>query len=261
MPSVISNRTSLYYEERGHGFAVVLLHGFTTSLVGNWQRRGWLDLLSGSGFRVIALDFPSHGRSADVTEDARCSTATLASDVLALLDHLAIPEAPLIGFSMGGGVALRVALDCPSRVAKLVIAGVGDNALNQHHDPSEIETVVRAFEAEKVDLIESPQAHRLRRNADLAGHDARALLPYLRHGGWPGGLSETRPIQIPVLLIVATGDQYMRETRALRTWLDHATVIEVAGRDHHDVLDDERVKRTVVAFLRTKEPTPSSDAR
>lgn len=87
---------------------------------------GWLDLLSESGFRVIALDFPSQGQSQRVTEDARCSTATLASDVLALLDHLVIPKAPLIGFSIGGGVALRVAFDFPRRVTKLVIAGVGD---------------------------------------------------------------------------------------------------------------------------------------
>jgi hypothetical protein len=53
----------------------------------------------------------------------------------------------------------------------------------------------------------------------------------------------------------------MRETRTLRPWLNHATVIEVAGRSHHDVLDDESVKRTVAAFLRTKEPAPPPDAR
>lgn len=121
--------------------------------------------------------------------------------------------------------------------------------------------LVAAFEAETVDLIDSARVRRLRRNAELAGNDARALLPYLRHGGWPGGLSEMRPTEIPVLLIVAADDQYMRETGALRTWLDHATVIEVAGRNHHDVLDDERVKRSVVAFLRKAEPTRSADTR
>ena len=253
----ISSGTRLYYEEHGNGIPVVLLHGFTTSLAGNWQRRGWFDVLAESGFRAIALDFPSHGRSERVYDDAPCSTDALAADVVALLDHLLIPRAALVGFSMGGGVALRVALDYPSRVAKVVVGGVGDSALNRLHDPDEIRTLVAAFEADSVGQIENHNARRLRHNAELAGHEPSALLPYLRQGGWPGGLSDVDPVQVSVLLVLAADDQYMRQTKALREWLDQARLVEVGGRHHHDVLEDEAVKQSVVAFLREGEhPEP-----
>jgi pimeloyl-ACP methyl ester carboxylesterase len=242
MPTFERDGINLYYHEQGSGFPVVLLHGFTTSLVGNWQRRGWLDLLADQGFCVIALDFPSHGRSDRAYEAARCSTESLAADVVALLDRCEIPVASLIGFSMGGGVALRLALDHPTRVAKLVVGGIGDSALNELHDPKEIEELIAAFEADA-------GAHPLRRNAELAGNDPAALLPYLRHGGWPGGLAETGPIEAPVMVLVAEHDEYMRGTQALLTWLGHATVLGVEGRGHHDVLDDEGVKEHVLAFL------------
>jgi hypothetical protein len=78
------------------------------------------------------------------------------------------------------------------------------------------------------------------------------LLPYLRHGGWPGGITDTAAIAAPVLLVVAADDQYMSQTQALRQWLDHASVLDVANRHHHNVLDDEAVRGDVVAFLRER---------
>jgi pimeloyl-ACP methyl ester carboxylesterase len=249
MPTIISRGVRLHYEEQGSGPPVVLLHGFTTSLDGNWRRRGWIDLLSVHGFRAAALDFPSHGRSQRVYEDERCTTEQLARDVMALLDDLELPTASIVGFSMGAGVALRVALDCPGRVAKLIVGGIGDSALNALHDPDEVRELVAAFEGESVDQVTETNATRLRRNAELAGNDPAALLPYLRHGGWPGGLTDTRPTDTPVLLIVAEHDEYMIGTGALRAWLAHASVLEVKGRTHHDVLDDETVKQRVPAFL------------
>jgi non-heme chloroperoxidase len=250
MPIFRSDGIRLYYEEQGSGAPVVLLHGFTTSLDGNWRRRGWIDLLAAHGFRTAALDFPSHGRSDRVYDADRCTTEQLARDVVALLDHLDMPTASIVGFSMGAGVAFQVALDRPDRVAKLVAGGIGDPALNRLHDPREIGELITAFEAESADQVIAPNAKRIRRNADLAGNQPEALLPYLRHGGWPGGLADTRPTDTPVLLIVAKRDEYMAGTDALRAWLPPAaTAVEAEGRTHHDVLDDESVKQAVVAFL------------
>ncbi len=253
MPTVRREGLSLFYLDRGQGDPVVLLHGFTTSLLGNWERLGWVDLLAHSGFRVLALDLPSHGRSDRTHDAARCSTPSVAADVVALLDHVGVASACIVGFSLGGGVGLRVAIDHAGRVAKLVVAGVGDAALNGLHDPSEIENLVGAFEATEVDAIPDLQARRIRRNADLAGNDPAALLPYLRHGGWPGGIDEPAPIDVPVLVVAAANDEYMRGTRALTEWLPHAAVVEIEGRGHHDLLDDERVRQSVVAFLHGRE--------
>jgi pimeloyl-ACP methyl ester carboxylesterase len=249
MASFNSDGLSLWYQEQGTGLPVVLLHGFTTSLDGNWRRRGWLDLLAGHGFHAVALDFPSHGSSERVYDDARCSTERLAADVVALLDHLELPKASLVGFSMGGGVALHLAAVRPDRVAKLVLGGVGDAAINRLSDRGELEELVAAFELDSSDQIAESNARRLRRNAELAANEPPALLPYLRHGGWPGGLADTRPVHAPVMLIVAQNDEYMAGTEALRAWLADAAVLEAPGRSHHDVLDDDTVKQAVVDFL------------
>jgi pimeloyl-ACP methyl ester carboxylesterase len=115
MPALVVRNATLHYDGRGSGAPVVLLHGFTSSHAGNWGRRGWVDLLAENGFRVVGLDFPSHGRSERVYEAVRVTTERLAADVVALLDQLAIDRADLIGFSMGGGVALQLAGDYPER--------------------------------------------------------------------------------------------------------------------------------------------------
>lgn len=121
-------------------------------------------------------------------------------------------------------------------------------------------TLVRAFEADTVDLIESPQAHRLRRNADLAD---TTRVPSCHISATAVSQEAQRDETNPNT--VAAHRRGRRPEHAgdegTSKMLDHATVIEVAGRNHDDVLDDERVKRTVVAFLRKKDPTPSAGAR
>jgi pimeloyl-ACP methyl ester carboxylesterase len=184
MPAFAVDGIHLSYDVRGEGFPVVLLHGFT-SRSSSWEAHGWVDLLVGSRCRTVTLDVRSHGESDRVFEPVRCSTAVLARDVFALLDHLEIEEAALIGFSMGGGIALRVAMDAPSRVSRLLVAGVGDAALNALHAPLEIASLADAFSGMDAD----GDAARIRRNAEVAGNDLRALLPFLQNGGWPGGLS------------------------------------------------------------------------
>jgi pimeloyl-ACP methyl ester carboxylesterase len=228
----------------------VLLHGFTTTHVGNWQKPGWIDLLADAGFRVIALDVRSHGRSDRVYEPSECSTASLAADVVALLDHLSVPRADLFGFSMGGGVALELAMTTPERVRHVIVAGVADAALNDLHDEEQIAEIRAAFETPRIADEVASMGARLRRNAELAGNDVAALAPFLRTGGWPGGLAEPRPVRVPVLLVAAEGDEYMAEVDRILDWLPRAQVLRVPGRTHHTVLDDGGVRQNVVAFLR-----------
>jgi pimeloyl-ACP methyl ester carboxylesterase len=227
----------------------VLLHGFTSSSSLGWERTGWTDLLTASGFRVVTLDVRSHGDSDRVYTASACATPTLASDVAALLDHLDLPRASVFGFSMGGGIALQLAIDHPGRVPRLVVGGVGDAAINGLHDAAEVGAIADAFEAD-APRDDSTTPWRLRRIAEAAGNDLRALLPFLRGGGWPGGLAELRAPAVPLLLLVAGRDQYMRTTTELRRRLPQAEVLEVPRRDHHDVLLDAGARARVVDFLR-----------
>jgi pimeloyl-ACP methyl ester carboxylesterase len=258
MPALRVDGIALDYDVRGGGAPIVLLHGFTSSYAGNWGRRGWIDLLADNGFRVVGLDFPSHGESGRVYDATRVTTDRLAAEVVAVLDHLDIERPDLFGFSMGGGVALKLAMDHADRVGRVVVSGVGDAALNRFHDPGQIADIRAAFEADSADQVDSPAAQAIRRCAEAGGTELKALIPFLRNGGWPGGLDGERPVATPVLMIVADHDQFMGEVTELARWLAHARVLCIAGCDHYTVLNDDRVRAAVLDFLRTTTDTRES---
>lgn len=110
------NGLKMYYEVHGKGEPVVLLHGAFMTNTNNWD--GWIGELSKTR-KVIAVEMQGHGRTADVPRDI--TSENLADDVAALLDHLNIPRADLIGYSMGGEVAMQCAIRHPDKVRKAVI--------------------------------------------------------------------------------------------------------------------------------------------
>ncbi len=95
---------------------MVLLHGAFMTITNNWD--GWIGELAKTR-KVIAVEMQGHGRTADIDRDI--SSENLADDVAALLDHLKIPKADLIGYSMGGGVAMQCAVRHPDKVRKVVV--------------------------------------------------------------------------------------------------------------------------------------------
>ena len=110
------NGLKMYYEVHGSGDPVVLLHGAFMTITNNWT--GWIAELAKTR-KVIAVEMQGHGRTADIERDI--SQENLADDVAALLDHLKIPKADLIGYSMGGGVAMACAVRYPDKVRKVVV--------------------------------------------------------------------------------------------------------------------------------------------
>jgi pimeloyl-ACP methyl ester carboxylesterase len=108
---------NVYYEIHGEGgFPLLLLHGGLFDI-----ELQWAALLPGlsAGRRVIALDFQGHGRTNDI--DRPLSAAGLASDVVAVLGALGIEQVDVFGFSVGGGVALELAVHHPALVRKLIV--------------------------------------------------------------------------------------------------------------------------------------------
>ncbi len=97
------NGLKMYYEVHGRGQPVVLLHGAFMTITNNWD--GWISELSKTR-KVIAVEMQGHGRTADIPREM--SGENNADDVAALLKYLKISRADVIGYSMGGGVALQV---------------------------------------------------------------------------------------------------------------------------------------------------------
>src|SRR5262249_33804156 len=110
------NGLKMYYEVHGSGEPVVLLHGAFMTITNNWT--GWIGELSKTR-KVIAVEMQGHGRTADIP--AETPEENLADDVAALLDQLKIPQADLIGYSMGGAVAMQCAIRHPDKVRKVVV--------------------------------------------------------------------------------------------------------------------------------------------
>jgi pimeloyl-ACP methyl ester carboxylesterase len=121
--TVTVNGKSIFFAETGSGPAVVMLHGGGpgASGVSNYSRN--IDALAGQ-FRVIVPDMPGYGRSAKGVDHSD-PFGYLADTIRGLLDELDIVIAHLVGNSYGGAAALRLALDTPDRVGKLVLMGPG----------------------------------------------------------------------------------------------------------------------------------------
>ena len=111
------NGLKMYYEIRGQGEPVVLLHGAFMAISNNFHWAEWIGELSKTR-KVIAIEMQGHGRTADTGRDFTYDN--LADDVAALLDYLKIPNADVIGYSLGGGVALNCAIRHPDKVRKVV---------------------------------------------------------------------------------------------------------------------------------------------
>jgi len=109
------NGLNLYYEIHGAGEPLILLHGG----VGAIQMFGEVLPSLARNRQVVAVDLQAHGRTADIDRELRFEL--MAGDIAALIKHLGIEEADVMGYSLGGGVALRTAIQHPEVVRKLVL--------------------------------------------------------------------------------------------------------------------------------------------
>ena len=250
MPTLTVGGVRLHYEVRGRGRPVLLLHGFSSSYRGTWENTGWVDVLVEHGYRTIGFDARGHGRSDKPHDPAAYVSDLLVADALAVLDAVEVPSADLLGYSLGGGVALGLAAAEPGRVRSAAVGGVGDAALDRLADRAELAAIADALDPELGETVASPQALRLRENALRSGNDLRALAAFMRNGrGWPGGVRDLGPIAAPVLLVVAEDDQYMRGHRELVARVQPVEVLELTGRDHHTALREPAFRKAVLEFF------------
>lgn len=110
------NGLKMYYEIHGSGEPVVMLHGAFMAISGDWA--DWVNELAKTR-KVIAVEMQGHGRTADIKRDI--TYENLSDDVAALMDYLKIERADVMGYSLGGGVAMLTAIRHPEKVRKVVV--------------------------------------------------------------------------------------------------------------------------------------------
>jgi pimeloyl-ACP methyl ester carboxylesterase len=110
------NGINLYYETHGTGRPLILLHGG----LGSGEMFGPILPTLSEQHQVIAVDLQGHGRTADIARPI--DIRVMADDIAALIDHLGLDQPDLVGYSLGGGVALQTAVNYPAKVGRLVTA-------------------------------------------------------------------------------------------------------------------------------------------
>jgi pimeloyl-ACP methyl ester carboxylesterase len=110
------NGVNLYYETHGTGRPLILLHGG----LGSGEMFGPVLPLLAARHQVVLVDLQGHGRTADI--DRPLDVRLMAGDIAALIDHLGLQQPDVVGYSLGGGVALQVAIQFPEKVGRLVSA-------------------------------------------------------------------------------------------------------------------------------------------
>lgn len=244
------------YESVGEGAPILLIHGFASDRVQNWRGPGWYETLTGAGYRVVAMDCRGHGESGKPHDPAMYGHEIMARDTVAVMDAAGL-EAPFVmGYSMGGFLAMRLALDYAARVPKLVIGGVGGSYLTPPRagegmgDPARREMIASALLAPDKNKIANPVARAFRDFAEQPGKDIEALAACMRGDRKSYTAADLARARQPVLVVCGGGDVLTGAPDALAAAFPHGRAVTVPGRDHMTAVGDKVYKEAVLKFLR-----------
>jgi len=198
------NGLQVYYEIHGSGGTpLLLLHGGLFNI--DLQFGNVLPALAQTR-QVIAVDFQGHGRTGDI--DRPLTSAYLASDVVGLLQHLGAPQVDVFGFSVGGGVALYLAIKHPGLLRKLIVSSAsfhpnGDRSENAEAVGELTVDMIAGTPMEQDYLAKSPNPHRLQDLLDRLGTFDEGFT------GWSD--AEIKGIAAPTLITVGDCDMVTLE--------------------------------------------------
>ena len=246
MPSFHNGAVEIAYLDEGEGDPIVLIHGFASSKNVNWVYPTWVSDLRKDGRRVIALDNRGHGDSSKLYESESYHIGTMAGDVRALMDHLGIERADLMGYSLGARIAAYLAHSHPARVRSMISGGLGIG-LVAGGGPGE--NVATALEAASLDDVTDPVGRTFRAFADQTRSDRRALAACLRGSRRLMTEAEAAGITVPVLIAVGTTDEIAGSAQALQQIIPGSQVLDIPNRDHMRAVGDRVYKAGVLAFL------------
>jgi pimeloyl-ACP methyl ester carboxylesterase len=247
MPSVDVNGCPINYIVEGTGDPVLLIHGFASSLQGNWRAPGVIAAIVAAGRKVIAIDCRGHGRSGKPHDPQAYAGSAMAHDAIAVLDHLGIEKADLAGYSMGGFLSASLLVNHPERWRSVIISGMGDVLLKGNLPSAQFDSLAAAMEAPDAASIKDPRARGFRLFAESSGNDLGALaaMHKTKRGGFdPAKFADVR---IPVMILIGAKDDPASAKR-LADAIPGASFVEVPG-DHLGAVATPEFTRAIVSWL------------
>jgi pimeloyl-ACP methyl ester carboxylesterase len=236
----------LAFLDEGHGAPIVLVHGFASTAQVNWVYPGWIATLTRAGRRVIALDNRGHGASTKLYDPAAYDSALMAEDVRALLDHLGLGRADVMGYSMGARIAAFFALAHPERLGRGVLGGLGIRLVEGVGLPT---SIADALEAPALADVHDPTGRMFRAFAEQTKSDLKALAACIRGSRQTLTRAEAESINAPILVAVGSKDPVAGSAHELAALLPNARALDIPGRDHMLAVGDKVFKEGVVKFL------------
>jgi pimeloyl-ACP methyl ester carboxylesterase len=193
------NGINLYYEIHGAGRPVILLHGG----LGSGEMFGPTLPALAQRHRVVAVDLQGHGRTADI--DRPIDIKLMADDIAALIDHLGLEKPDIVGYSLGGGVALFTAVKYPEKVGKLVSASAN---IRRDAIPPEMLAQQAQVNAAAVPFMTDTPMYQLYQRVAPHPEDFGRLLDKMGESmGKDFDFSEqVRGLQVPTLIVAADAD-------------------------------------------------------
>jgi pimeloyl-ACP methyl ester carboxylesterase len=226
----VAKGVKIHYLVAGRGEPVVLIHGLHASANINWKINGVIAELANDR-RVVAIDLPGHGRS-DKPEGKEAYGIQLVEDVVLLLDHLNIERAHVVGYSMGGMTAMKLAATHPERVRSVLLGGMGwfreGSALQDfwgRREPRENSRVPAAF---------------------LEGMPQLAL-----------STDELKSIQQPIKVVIGQDDPVKRMyvTPLLRV-RDDIPIVEIPDAGHINCVAKPQFRAEIAGWIRSRSARP-----
>jgi len=246
MPTFRHGDIELAYLDQGAGEPIVLVHGFASNKEVNWVQTGWVSTLARVGHRVIAFDNRGHGQSTKLYDPSHYHSALMAEDVRALLDHLHLPRADVMGYSMGARNCAFFAVNHPSCARSVVLGGIGSKLIEGVGLP---ESIAEALEAPSLDAVTDPTGHMFRAFAQQTHSDLRALAACIRGSRQTLPREEVAKMRMPLLIGVGTKDTTAGSPHELAAAIPGAQVLEIPNRDHMLATGDKVFKTAVLKFL------------
>jgi 2-succinyl-6-hydroxy-2,4-cyclohexadiene-1-carboxylate synthase len=276
MTRLAVNGVHLNITVTGDGPPLVLLHGFTGSNA-TWQTH---QPALAQHYRLIAIEMLGHGESDAPSDPTRYSLEHTVADLTAILDVLKLEKAALLGYSMGGRIALHFAVNRPDRVSALLLessspglATIEERAARVASDHALADFIEREGLAAFVERWENlplfASQHRLPAEVQTALHRQRltnrpsGLANSLRGAGTgaqPSLWSQLNRLTMPVLLIVGELDpKFTQIAHQMREILPHAQleIIPTAGHTPH-LEAPAPFDQLILNFLRSKAIQPSA---
>lgn len=249
MPTFTHDGTEIAFLDAGEGDPLLFIHGFASNKEMNWVGPGWIAAAKAAGYRAIALDNRGHGASTKYYEAGRYDIPEMAKDSIALLDHLKLPRADFIGYSMGARISAYCAGTFPVRVRSATLGGMGIRLVESVTGGS---TVADALDAESIAEVKDPVALGFRKFAEQTGSDLKALAAVSRSHYRTVPREIAASIGVPTLIVVGTRDEIAGSGAELAQLIPGSKFVALEDRDHMRAVGEPKFKEALFEFLKER---------